>query len=51
VSPLIELNVKTRERFVDDAGTPLFERLTAEQFERIRESVSAALEPSGASTK
>jgi hypothetical protein len=45
VTPLIDLNVKTRERFVDDAGTPLFENLTAEQFQRIRESVAAVLEP------
>lgn len=44
VTPLINLDFKTRERFVDDAGTPLFERLSGEQFSRIRASVAAALE-------
>lgn len=47
VAPLIDLNVKTREQFVDDAGTPLFERLSSDQFARIRASVAAALEKPG----
>jgi hypothetical protein len=44
VAPLVDLRGKTRERFVDDAGTPLFENLSTEQFARIRASVAAALE-------
>ena len=44
VAPLISLKGRTRERFVDDAGTPLFEGLTSDQFARIRASVAAALE-------
>lgn len=47
VAPLIDLRGKTRERFVDDAGTPLFEGLTSEQFARIRASIAAALEGVG----
>src|SRR5207302_4453252 len=40
---ILDLKVATRERFVDDAGTPLFDHLTGEQFTRLREAVAGML--------
>jgi hypothetical protein len=50
VAPLLDLSVRTRERFIDDAGTPLFDNLSSEQLARVRASVAAAISakpPSG----
>jgi hypothetical protein len=43
VAPLLKLQARTRERFVDDAGTPLFDRLRSDQLAALRASTAAAV--------
>lgn len=44
VSGLLSLDGKTRTKFVDDAGQPVFDRLSSEQFANLRASVAHELE-------